>query len=223
MAVPAALLLVVALVWWSPLISHSRSRLVASMEFINRIRNWTDDPNLEERGMDVPSRSLRTRQSKNNEQWVPSCPDRKTTAMQTVQTLVTEKVTHRETATTKANNVDDPSAGAVGLQRAVARGDPDASVRLANLYLKGEGVPRSCDQAIEVLQSAAAEANVRARNRLAAMYASGGCVERDRVLAYKWLVSALEADPNNRWAQQNRDLTWQQMTPEERSVADISR
>ena len=35
--------------------------------------------------------------------------------------------------------------------------------------------------------------------------------------AYRWLSSALAADPNSHWAQQNRDVIWQQMTPEERA------
>ena len=42
---------------------------------------------------------------------------------------------------------------------------------------------------------------------------------RNHVEAYRWLSATLAADPNNQWAQQNRDLTWQQMTPEERTLA----
>jgi hypothetical protein len=41
-------------------------------------------------------------------------------------------------------------------------------------------------------------------------------VQRDRVQAYRWLRSALAVDPTNYWSQQNRDLIWRQMTPEER-------
>jgi len=67
-----------------------------------------------------------------------------------------------------------------------------------------------------LLTTAAAKRNVRARNRLASMYAVGTCVERNRVQAYRWLRSALAVDPTNDWAQQNRDLIWQQMTPQER-------
>ena len=222
LSVVPAILLLVALVWWDPQLSHTRNRLVATVELINRIRDWTDfDPDLELSRVDVPSRSLGTRQAEKSEQSKTARPDRKAVALQTSQTLVTEKLDPKKIAMTEANNAHNPSSEA-GLRRAMARGDPDASVHLANLYLKGDGVPRSCDQAIEVLHSAAAQANVRARNQLAAMYASGGCVQRNRVLAYQWLVSALAADPNNRWAQQNRDLTWQQMTPHERSMADLS-
>ena len=43
-----------------------------------------------------------------------------------------------------------------------------------------------------------------------------------QVQAYPWLVEelrveALDADPHNQWAQQNRDLLLRQMTAEQRS------
>ncbi len=84
----------------------------------------------------------------------------------------------------------------------------------------GKGVPRSCEKAVLLLQSAAAKANVRACNRLASMYAIGSCVPRDRIQAYRWLGSALAADPHNEWALVNRDLTLHQMTAEERSQVE---
>ncbi len=116
----------------------------------------------------------------------------------------------------KYTDSSDGTARAAWLLKATARGNPDAPVELANLYLMGDGVPRSCEKAMLLLKTAAAETNVRARNRLASMYAVGTCVQRDRVQAYRWLRSALAADPTNYWAQQNRDLIWRQMTPEER-------
>jgi hypothetical protein len=45
-------------------------------------------------------------------------------------------------------------------------------------------------------------------------------VQRNRVEAYRWFSSALGANPNSRRAQDNRDLLWQQMTPEERALAE---
>ena len=124
---------------------------------------------------------------------------------------------------TKANNASDSVAAAAWLWKATAKGNPEAPVRLADLYIKGDGVPRSCEQALVLLNSAAAKDNARARNRLASMYKSGTCVQRNRVEAYRWLSSALAADPNSDWARQNRDLIWQQMTPEERAVAQPDR
>jgi hypothetical protein len=104
-------------------------------------------------------------------------------------------------------------------ERATAIADPNAPVRLANIYLNGEGVERSCDQGLALLQSAATQPNLRARKRLAFLYEIGDCVQRDRVQAYRWLALALAADPSDEWAQQNRDLTWGQMTSQERLVA----
>lgn len=67
------------------------------------------------------------------------------------------------------------------------------------------------------LNAAAAKGNARACNRLASMYAIGSCVPRDPVQAYRWMVAALDADPHNQWAQQNRDLMLRQMTAEQRN------
>ncbi len=119
----------------------------------------------------------------------------------------------------KANNASDSSAAAAWLWKATAKGNPDAPVRLADMYVKGDGVPRSCEQALVLLKTAATKENVRARSHLASMYSSGTCVPRNRVEAYRWLSSALTADPSSHSAQQNRDLIWRQMTPEERVAA----
>jgi hypothetical protein len=123
----------------------------------------------------------------------------------------------------KANDASDAAATVAWLWKATAKGNPDAPVRLADLYVTGDGVPRSCEQALVLLKTAADKENARARNRLAAMYSSGICVQRNRVEAYRWLTSALAADPNSHWALQNRDLIWQQMTPDERAAAQQHR
>lgn len=120
---------------------------------------------------------------------------------------------------TKAKNASDSAAEAAWLWKATAKGNPDAPVQLADMYVKGDGVPRSCEQAVVLLKTAAEKDNARACNRLAAMYSAGNCVSRNRVEAYRWVSSALAANPNSQWAQQNRDLLWQQMTPDERAAA----
>ena len=119
----------------------------------------------------------------------------------------------------KANAASDSAATAAWLWKATAKGNPDAPVRLADRYIKGDGVPRSCEQALVLLKTAATKENARARNRLAALYNSGTCVQRNRVEAYRWLSSALAADPNSHWAQENRELIWQEMTAAERAAA----
>jgi hypothetical protein len=132
----------------------------------------------------------------------------------------TEKSVPGEEEMAKANNASDSAAAAAWLWKATAKGNPDAPVRLAGMYIKGEGVPRNCEQALVLLKTAAAKENARASTRLATLYNSGTCVQRNRVEAYRWLSSALAADPNNRSARQNRDLIWQQMTPDERAAAE---
>ena len=119
-----------------------------------------------------------------------------------------------------ATQASDPAAAAAWLWKATSRGNPVAPVRLADMYIKGKGVPRSCEQALVLLRSEAAKDNAPARNRLAALYANGTCVPRDRVRAYQLMSSALAVDPTSEWAEQNRKELWQQMTPEERTQAE---
>ncbi len=114
----------------------------------------------------------------------------------------------------------DPAATAAWLWKATSRGNPVAPIRLADMYLKGKGVPRSCEQALVLLRSEAAKDNAPARNRLAALYANGTCVARDRVRAYQLMSSALAVDPTSEWAEQNRKELWEQMTPQERAQAE---
>ena len=119
-----------------------------------------------------------------------------------------------------AVQASDPAAEAAWLWKATSRGNPVAPVRLADMYIKGKGVPHSCEQALVLLRSEAAKENAPARNRLAALYANGTCVARDRVKAYQLMSSALAVDPGSEWAEQNRKELWQQMTPEERAQAE---
>ena len=109
------------------------------------------------------------------------------------------------------------------LWKATARGNPDAPLQLAELYVSGDGVPRSCEQAVVLLKTAALGNNARACNRLASLYTTGTCVQRSQLEAYRWLGSALAADPNNQSAKHDRDLIWEQLTPEERTLAQESR
>jgi len=119
----------------------------------------------------------------------------------------------------RALTASDPAAAAAWLWKATSRGNPEAPVRLADLYIKGKGVPRSCEQALVLLRAAATKENAPARNRLAALYANGSCVVRDRVKAYQLLTSALEVDPSSDWAKESRQELWKQMSPQERSEA----
>ncbi len=136
------------------------------------------------------------------------------------QEVIVRKMVPGAEELAKADNASDSAAEAAWLWKATAKGNPTAPVRLAAMYVKGEGVPRSCEQAIVLLKTAAEKENAVARNQLASMYGSGVCVPRNRVEAYRWASSALAANPNSEWAQQRRDQLWQQMTPEERALAE---
>lgn len=65
-----------------------------------------------------------------------------------------------------ANGAQDRSAEATRLWSAVASGDSSAEVDLARLYLKGEGVPRNCEQARVLLRAAAKGGSSEARQQL---------------------------------------------------------
>jgi hypothetical protein len=119
----------------------------------------------------------------------------------------------------KAMEASDSAAAAAWLWKATSRGNPEAPVRLADMYIKGNGVPKSCEQGLVLLRSAATKENAPARNRLAALYANGTCVARDRVKAYQLMTSALAADPSSEWAKENRTALLNQMTPQERAEA----
>jgi hypothetical protein len=119
----------------------------------------------------------------------------------------------------KADNASDAAAASAWLWKAVAKGNPEAPIRLANMYIKGDGVAKSCEQALVLLRSAAAKENAGARSKLGLLYSSGTCVPRDRVRAYEYMSSALDVNPNAAWTRDSRDQIWNQMTPQERTLA----
>jgi len=105
------------------------------------------------------------------------------------------------------------------LWRATALGNSDAQVRLADMYIYGQGVPQNCDQGLILLRSAAQKANPHAQSKLGVLYATGKCISQDRVQAYRWLTRALNSDQGSEWTEKNRETVWRQMSPEERSRA----
>jgi Sel1 repeat-containing protein len=119
----------------------------------------------------------------------------------------------------QALTTTNPDVARALLWRATALGNSDAQVRLADMYIYGQGVPQNCDQGLLLLRSAAQKANARARSRLGALYATGKCVSQDRVQAYRWLSLALNADQTSEWTEKNRQMVWRQMSPEERARA----
>ena len=117
----------------------------------------------------------------------------------------------------------DPDVARALLWRAISLGNTDAQVRLGEMYIYGQGGVPNCEQGVVLLRSAAQAGNGRARSKLGALYATGKCVQQDRVEAYRWLSLALASDPGSEWVATNRQMVWRQMSPSERIMAIGSR
>jgi len=89
-------------------------------------------------------------------------------------------------------------------------------------YLYGTGVPQNCGRAQKDLLSAAEHSNSHAASILGTMYATGHCASRDLPVSYRWFAKALHNDPNNARIEQDLEILWKQMTPEERKIAQSS-
>ncbi|MGA3210409.1 MAG: hypothetical protein ABSD20_03825 [Terriglobales bacterium] len=88
----------------------------------------------------------------------------------------------------------------------------------ASLY--GNNVPRDCNQALKLIRNAADLGNARARSLLGALYATGHCVPLDRAQAYDWYsLAAGSSKEKDVWVQRNREMLWNEMTPDERARA----
>ena len=94
---------------------------------------------------------------------------------------------------------------------------PSQMLLRAQQYLQGTGgLPQNCDQGLVYLR-AAAKSEAAAAVEMGVLYASGHCVQRDRVAAYRWFNSAHELQPGNSSIQTSLNELWAQMTPQERS------
>lgn len=94
---------------------------------------------------------------------------------------------------------------------------PSALLLLAQQYLQGRGgVKQNCEQGLTYLKAATQKNEPAAAVQMGALYASGHCVQRDQVAAYRWFNSAHELDPANPWIQTNLDQLWAEMTPQQR-------
>jgi hypothetical protein len=93
---------------------------------------------------------------------------------------------------------------------------PSFALIRAQKFLQGKGVPQNCEQGLVYLKAATSRNEAAAAVQMSALYSSGHCVRRDRVMAYRWLNSAHEQEPDNPWIQQNLDQLWGRMTPQER-------
>jgi len=114
--------------------------------------------------------------------------------------------------TTRTEDADDPAPD----PPAATKNKPSAALTKAQQYLHGRGVRQNCEQGLVYLKAATEQNDPNAAVQMAALYASGFCVHRDRVKAYQWFSSARDMEPKNRWITKNMNQLWAQMTSRER-------
>ncbi len=66
------------------------------------------------------------------------------------------------------------------------------------------------------LKAATEQSDPNAAVQMAALYASGHCVQQDRVKAYQWFATANSQEPGNQWIAKNMNQLWAQMSPQQR-------
>jgi len=116
-----------------------------------------------------------------------------------------------------------PPRKAAPSRREVALATPadptDAWVSDGQKYLYGNGVPQNCARAKAQMLAAAARSNAEAQSTLGTMYATGHCVDRNVISAYRWFAQALHNDRSNTRIEQDLRVLWSQMTPQEQQAA----
>ncbi len=113
--------------------------------------------------------------------------------------------------------------GRTWLWRAMSKGNGEAPVLLADMYAQGRGVTKDCEQAVLLLKAAAKKPNPAARSKLGSMYATGECLPKDRVEAYRWMHGALQVNPGSEWLEKNQETLWKEMSASERQRASTYR
>jgi len=90
-----------------------------------------------------------------------------------VQTTAPDEVGAAQELLDGRNGVKDSSRAAQLLWKAVGRQNPRAALTLAELYARGDGVPKSCDQARLLLIAAAKKGLAEAGTRLRSLESDG--------------------------------------------------
>jgi len=95
----------------------------------------------------------------------------------------------------------------------------DSSEAEGEKYLHGDGVPANCVRARQDLLAAAENSSAKAQTAVGTMYATGHCATQDLPLAYRWFAHAQRQNPRNRIIEKDMRVLWDQMSPEERTLA----
>ncbi len=115
----------------------------------------------------------------------------------------------------KTSGTSKPDARKEASSR-TARERPSPALIKAQRYLQGKGVRQSCAQGMMYLKAATEENDPNAAVQMAALYASGHCVQQDRVKAYQWFATANNQEPGNQWIAKNMNQLWTEMSPQQR-------
>jgi TPR repeat protein len=99
------------------------------------------------------------------------------------------------------------------------RSPSPALVRAQDFLLGKNGVKQNCEQGLVYLRAATKANEPAAALQMGALYASGHCVTRDRLMAYRWFNSAHELQPDNPEIKSDIEQLWGQMTAQERRQA----
>jgi len=107
-------------------------------------------------------------------------------------------------------------------QRPAEAAAPEDSpeLRLAQKYIRGQGVRKDCVTGLAYLREAMKRPTAEAASQMGALYATGTCVALDRLAAYRYFSSALQMAPSNAWLARERDELYGQMSSAERRQAD---
>lgn len=100
-------------------------------------------------------------------------PAEKATPAQSMQGNGSEELATAQSYLNGSNGPRNPSAAVDWLWKAIAKRNGEATILLSDLYLKGDGIPKNCDQARVLLDAAARNGRKDAVDRLRNMQAFG--------------------------------------------------
>jgi hypothetical protein len=141
-----------------------------------------------------------------------SSPDSaKQSTSEAPDTTVAKEEDHKEARSQAKNKTAEEST---------SDGSPSAALLRAQDFLLGRnGVKQNCEQGLVYLRAATKANEPAAAMQMGALYASGHCVTRDRVMAYRWFNSAHELEPDDPYIKSDIEQLWGQMTAQERRQA----
>lgn len=98
-------------------------------------------------------------------------------------------------------------------------GDSGAQFGLGLMYYAGKGVDQDYATAYRWMRMAAENGNFNAQNNLGVMFLQGHGVEKDVIQAYAWY--SIAAAQGQKDAQKNVDIMTEQLSPSERTEAEV--